>query len=276
VNKERQNLWLETCEAAAIAGGRELLEWRGRFQSREKGAADLVTDADLASQAAIQRVVASKFPEHAFLGEESTGEALSRYADQLTWIVDPLDGTTNYVHGYPCYAVSVALVRGRDLLVGAVFDPLADRCFSAASGQGARLNGSPIRVSGATRVEKSLVAISLPPRSRRDSPDLLDFMEAVHACRAVRRSGSAALNLAYVAAGWLDAFWAYQIQPWDVAAGVLLVREAGGLVTGRNGRDFELWSPHFLAAASRDLQSSLLRTLTPFPSEPGSSTDVLA
>jgi myo-inositol-1(or 4)-monophosphatase len=266
-----ENTWLDTCEAAARAGGSELLKWRGRFQAREKGAADLVTDADFASQAAIQSVIASKFPEHAFLGEETSGDAFSRSEDQFAWIVDPLDGTVNYVHDYPYYAVSVALARGSELLAGVIYDPLADQCFSAAAGQGANLNGSPICVSRVTQADQSLVAVSLPPQTRRESPDLLDFIEAARACRAVRRSGSAALNLAYVAAGWLDAFWAYQIHPWDVAAGVLLVREAGGVVTGRNGSNFELWAPHFLAAASRQLKDSLLRVLTPFPGESGSS-----
>jgi myo-inositol-1(or 4)-monophosphatase len=256
--------WLETCEAAARAGGRELLAWRGRFQTREKGVADLVTDADLASQAAVQKVIAARFPQHAFVGEESTSEVFSASAGRLAWIVDPLDGTTNYVHGYPHYAVSVGLARGNELLVGVIFDPIRDQCFSASAGQGAWLNGQRLRVSGETKVSESLVAVSLPARVRHDSPDLLDFNQAVQVCQAVRRSGSAALNLAYVAAGSLDAFWANQIQPWDVAAGVLLVREAGGVVIGRNGGEFELWNPHFVSAASRDLSQGLLAVLTPF------------
>lgn len=240
------------------------MAWRGRFQTRAKGIADLVTDADLASQSAIQRTIVERFPDHGFLGEESTGIAFSEKLNDLAWIVDPLDGTTNYVHGYPHYAVSVALARGSDLLVGVVFDPLADICFSASAGRGAWLNGQPIQVSGTTQVSDALVAVSLPAHVRPNSPDLLDFVEAVQVCQAVRRSGSAALNLAYVAAGSLDGFWANQINPWDVAAGVLLVREAGGVVVGRDGSEFDLWNPHFLSAASAALRDSLLAVLTPF------------
>jgi myo-inositol-1(or 4)-monophosphatase len=266
VSDESPDALLKTCEAAARAGGRELVEWRGRFQARSKGAADLVTDADLASQAAIQRVVEAQFPEHAFLGEELRSETGFANDDRLTWVVDPLDGTTNYVHGYPQYAVSVALARGRELLVGVIFDPLAEQCFSAVASQGAWLNGARLHVSQVTQIAESLAAVSLPAQVRPDAPDLLDFVAAVQVCQAVRRSGSAALNLAYVAAGWLDAFWATHIHPWDVAAGVLLVREAGGVVSGRDGGEFDLWKPHFLSAATSELQSTLLSTLRPFRS----------
>jgi myo-inositol-1(or 4)-monophosphatase len=262
--EDAQVTWLETCKAAARAGGEELLSWRGRFQTREKAAADLVTDADLASQAAIQRIIARHFPEHGFVGEESVRSSQAGSADDLAWIVDPLDGTTNYVHGYPHYAVSVALARGRSLQVGVVLDPVADLCFSAAAGKGAWLNGKRIHVSQVTAVADTLAAVSLPARVHRNSLDLQDFVVAAQACQAVRRSGSAALNLAYVAAGSLDAFWASQIQPWDVAAGVLLVQEAGGVVSGRNGDEFDLWKPHFIAAANRHLRDSIQALLTPF------------
>jgi myo-inositol-1(or 4)-monophosphatase len=172
-----------------------------------------------------------------------------------------LDGTTNYIHGYPHYAVSVAVARGRELLAGVVYDPTLEQCFSAASGGGAWCNGKRLKVSDVARVGAALVAVSLPARVRRDAPDLLDFVEAVQVCQAVRRSGSAALNLAYVAGGALDAFWANQIYPWDVAAGVLLVREAGGIVTARDGSEFDLWRPNFLAAAGAELQRDLLRAV---------------
>lgn len=258
--------WLETCEAAARAGGRELVSWQGRFAAREKAPADLVTDADLASQEAVRRAIADRFPDHAFLGEE-TARSFQPAPHELTWIVDPLDGTTNYVHGYSQYAVSIALARGSELLVGVVYDPIADRCFSAARGRGAWCNGRPMRSSRVELVSEALVAVSLPARVDRDSPDLLNFVEAAQVCQAVRRTGSAALNLAYVACGSFDAFWAIQIHPWDVAAGVLLVREAGGIVTGRAGGVFELWRPKFLATATPSLHSALLAALTS-PPEP--------
>jgi myo-inositol-1(or 4)-monophosphatase len=254
---------LETCEAAARAGGRELLSWRGRFQAREKGATDFVTDADLASEAAIRRIVGERFPDHAILGEEQPPDEYPTDPRQMTWIVDPLDGTTNYLHDYPHYAVSVAVARGGELLAGVIYDPVREECFSAANGGGAWCNGETLRTSGVTAAVAALVAVSLPARVRRDSRDLADFVAAAQSCQGVRRSGSAALNLAYVANGTFDAFWASQIQPWDVAAGVLLVREAGGIVTSRDGGAFDLWHPNFLAASGLALQTDLLGVLTP-------------
>ncbi len=256
--------WLETCEAAARAGGEQLMAWRGRFQTREKGACDLVTDADLASQTAIQAVIAARYPDHAFIGEEQASGSYPTRSNQLAWVVDPLDGTTNYVHGYPNYAVSVAIARGLRVLAGVVYDPLRDECFAAAAGQGAWCNAARLKTSAANKLADSLVAVSLPARVQRDSPDLLDFVEVVQVCQAVRRSGSAALNLAQVACGALDAFWATHIHPWDVAAGVLLIREAGGVVTARDGGEFDLWNPHFVAAAGPQLHAELLSALRPF------------
>lgn len=248
---------------AARAGGRELLAWRGRFESREKAATDFVTDADLASEAAIRGVVAERFPEHAFLGEEQPPDEYPTDPDQMTWIVDPLDGTLNYLHAYPHYAVSVALARGGEPLVGVIYDPVRDECFSAVAGGGAWCNSVRLRASNVRHASEALVAVSLPARVHRDAPDLADFIEAVQVCQGVRRSGSAALNLAHVASGTLDAFWAAHIQPWDVAAGILLVREAGGIVTGRNGKAFDLWNPHFVAAACPNLHTEMLRILRP-------------
>lgn len=253
---------VETCESAARAGANELLAWRGKFQAREKGPADLVTDADLASQAAVRAEIAVRFPHHLFLGEEKPSQ-LDVRGDEFVWLVDPLDGTTNYIHGYPCYAVSVAVARGNQLLAGVIFDPLANEMYVAEEGQGAFCNGVRLATSNVQAVSDALVAVSLPPRIGPESPDLLDLIRVIQVSQAVRRSGSAALNLAYVAHGWLDAFWATKIQPWDVAAGVLLVREAGGIVTGRDGGTFNIWQPHFAAAAGTELHADLLRTLGP-------------
>jgi myo-inositol-1(or 4)-monophosphatase len=261
---------LITCEAAARAGGQQLRAWQGRFQTRTKGVRDLVTDADLASQAAIRRIVSARFPEHAFVGEELATESIVPSIDQLTWIVDPLDGTTNYVHGYPNFAVSVAVTRGNDVLAGVIYDPLRDLCFAAAAGKGAWCNEAQLKTSDVSEMAEALVAVSLPAHVRRDSADLLDFIEAAQVAQAVRRSGSAALNLAYVASGAFDAFWATQIHPWDVAAGVLLIREAGGIITGRNGQPFDLWHPHFLAAAGPELHREMLDVLTEFSPESAS------
>jgi myo-inositol-1(or 4)-monophosphatase len=256
--------WMDAAAAAARAGGRALLDWRGRFTAHEKAPSDLVTDADLASQDAVRRVLADRFPDYGFIGEERSPDARSTGEDGLVWVVDPLDGTTNYVHGFPCYAVSVALVRGSELVVGVIYDPVTDECFTAASGRGAWCNGVPIHTSEVTSVEESLVAVSLPPHVARDATDMVDMIEVAQVTQGIRRTGSAALNLAYVARGKLDAVWAAQINPWDVAAGVLLVREAGGVVTGRDGGTFDVWHPHYLAAAGPPLHDALLCLLSPF------------
>jgi myo-inositol-1(or 4)-monophosphatase len=250
-----------SCELAARAGGAALLAWRGRFVASEKKARDLVTDADLASQAAVARVLAERHPDHALLGEESPDAVPPDRG--YCWIVDPLDGTTNYVHGFPCYAVSVAVACDGRLLAGVVFDPLAEECFSAAVGCGATLNGQRLRVSDVQRIDHALVAVSLPPQLRRDSPDLLSFLQTAPLCQAIRRTGSAALNLAYVASGRLDAHWAHEIHAWDAAAGVLLVQESGGVCTNVAGAPFQLAAPHYLAAANRHLHAQLLPLITP-------------
>jgi myo-inositol-1(or 4)-monophosphatase len=258
------DIWLETCKEAARAGGEELRAWRGRFQTRKKGIRDLVTDADLASQKAVQAIISSRFPDHGFLGEEQGIASISPNHDQMTWIVDPLDGTTNYVHGYPNFAVSVAVARGDEVQAGVIYDPTRDQYFAAAEGRGAWCDNVRLQVSDVTEVSEALVAVSLPAHVTRDSADLLDFVVAAQVSQAVRRSGSAALNLAHVASGAFDAFWATQIHPWDVAAGILLIREAGGIVTGRDGRPFDLWNPHFVAANGPKLHSEMLKVLTKF------------
>jgi myo-inositol-1(or 4)-monophosphatase len=264
MREESLDVLLETCETAARAGALELLSWRGRFQSREKGLTDFVTDADIASEAAIRHIVAERFPNHVFLGEEQPPEEFPSDPHQMTWVVDPLDGTTNYLHAYPHYAVSVAVARGCEPLAGVIYDPLADQCFTASVGGGARCNGVSLTTSATRQASAALVAVSLPAHVQRESRDLEDFIAAAQVCRGVRRSGSAALNLAYVAKGALDAFWATHIRPWDVAAGVLLVREAGGVVYGRHGGEFDLWRPHFIAAAGKELSDDLMAVLTPY------------
>lgn len=247
---------LKVAEEAALAGARELNAWRGRFTARQKGRHDLVTDADLASERAIRAVISRHFPEHGVLGEEApVREQLER---EYCWVVDPLDGTTNYVHGFPCYGVSVAVARGAQLMAGVFYDPTREECFSAAAGNGATLNGASIATSDATKLGEALLAVSFPANLTRESPDLESFLQVAPKCQAVRRSGSAALNLAYVACGRLDGHWAHVIYPWDAAAGVLLVQEAGGVATGSDGRPFELAAGDYLTAATRELHTALV------------------
>jgi myo-inositol-1(or 4)-monophosphatase len=254
--------YARVCEAAARAGAEVLRRMAPRFSVREKGPSDLVTEADLASQEAIRQVLLTAYPDHGFLGEEG-GETSGR--DAARWIVDPLDGTTNYVHRAPHYAVSVALERGGAMLVGAVYDPNFDECFTAEAGRGAFLNGRPLRTSGVADPRLALVAISLPARLTRGSVELAAMTELLLASQSLRRTGSAALNLAYLAAGRYDACWATDTKPWDVAAGFLLVREAGGMVTGTDGMAVRLERPRFLAAATGTLHAKLLTVLEGAP-----------
>ena len=243
------------CEEAARAAGATLLDWRGRFKAREKGRADLVTEADLAAQKAIEKVVLGAFPEHGFVGEEE-GEPINPDS-QFQWIVDPLDGTTNYVHDVPHYATSIALTERGKLLAGVVFDPVADECYSATAGEGTKLNGTPVRTSGIENLADALVAASFPPQVTKNLQALSEMIDIMPHCQAIRRGGSAALNLAYIAAGRFDAYWARDLYPWDAAAGVLLIQEAGGVVTDPQGKQFDPWKPLLLAGASQELHRQL-------------------
>lgn len=251
----------EVAEAAARAGAAELLRWQDTFTSREKSARDLVTDADLASQQAVAAAIRQQFPDHGFLGEENPDrqQLLLPYC----WIVDPLDGTTNYVHGFPFYAVSVAVAHEGQLAAGAIFDPTANECFTAARGFGSRLNGQVISVSRVTSLDQALVAVSFPPHPHLDDPDIQAFMRVSPECQAVRRTGSAAINLAYVACGRLDAHWAHAIHSWDSAAGVLLVQEAGGLVSSFAGEHYDVSKGDYFVAATRELFDQTLPLLRP-------------
>jgi len=257
---------LRICEEAARAGAEVLQSWRGRFAVSSKGPRDLVTEADLASQTEIRRLVSAAFPDYGFEGEESEPDASPRTFNAIRWVVDPLDGTTNYVHGYPAYCVSVALAEADRLLVGAIYDPLSDECFTARAGHGAWLNGTPLHTTTTCTLTESLVAVSFPANSARESLAVRDFLAVLPAVRAIRRSGSSALNLAYVAAGRLDAFWARRIASWDVAAGLLLVQEAGGVTAplippgspqGNPGDTIPLASPAFIAASTPELLTML-------------------
>ncbi len=246
----------KTCEDAVHAAAAELRKWFGRVDAEEKSKANLVTQADYAAQAAIRQVVLAAFPDHRFLAEERAGEqdsvspgGQSAGHSRFRWIVDPLDGTTNYVHRVPHFAVSVALEEDGRLLVAAVYDPNRDECFTAAAGRGARLNGAEILVSEVADLGEALAAVGFPPGLQRESLDLRVFIEAVLHCQSIRRTGSAALNLCYVAAGRFDLAWSFSTSAWDSAAGALIVREAGGVVQSPYGGEFDLQSGHFLAAA---------------------------
>ncbi len=251
------------CEQAARAGGEVLLSWVGRFDVREKGPFDLVTQADLASQEAIRGVLMVEFPKYAFVSEEGDGEAIPDV--EYCWVVDPLDGTTNYVHQMPHYAVSVALLHRGSPVVGAVFDPVHGECFTCERGKGAYLNGDRLRTSDVQQLSGALAAASFAANVQRGSREIDQFVAALLACQAVRRTGSAALNLCYLAAGRIDVCWALSTHIWDVAAGVLMIEEAGGVVTAPDGGAFDLRVPHPAASASRALHAPFCELLKDAP-----------
>ncbi len=252
---------LNVCNEAAQAGAKELRHWEGRFHARHKGPRDLVTEADLASEQAIRRVISQQFPEHGILGEEAPApEQLQR---SYCWIVDPLDGTTNYAHGLPFYCVSIAVVREGRLLAGMILDPVRDECFAAAAGEPARLNGKTIVTSNAKILENALLAVSFPALVKEESVDLQAFLNVTPRCQAVRRTGSSALNLAYVASGRLDGHWAHEIHPWDAAAGILLVQQAGGKATAVRGGPYDVAAGPYLVAATPELHAALLPLVSP-------------
>jgi myo-inositol-1(or 4)-monophosphatase len=259
---------LEVCLEAAKAGGQVLLDWQHRFQAREKASRDLVTEADVAAQETIRRIIHKAFPDHDFLSEEEAYdrvnkglEAIQERRSDFRWIVDPLDGTTNYVHHLPGYAVSIALQQGSDLVLGAVYDPIADELFLAQRSHRATLNGQPITTSGCERLGEALMAVSFSPHVTRDSLEIRRFVEILLASQSVRRMGSAALNLSYVAAGRLDGYVATSVNIWDVAAGLLLVREAGGAESGIDGDALCLERPELIVAASQPLLGHLVQVL---------------
>jgi myo-inositol-1(or 4)-monophosphatase len=257
--------FLEVALNAAARAGQVLLDWRTRFRSREKGPRDLVTEADLAAQEVIRETIRKSFPDHDFLGEEDAAERkrqglapIAERRSDFRWIVDPLDGTTNYVHRLPGYAVSIALQIGKDIELGVVFDPLSGDRFVAERGKGATLNGERLTTSGCVKLAQALVAVSFSPHVTRDSPEIRRFVELLLASQSVRRMGSAALNLCYVAAGRLDAYVATSVSAWDVAAGLLMVDEAGGAAAGLDGQQLCLERPELIAAASAPLLQEIV------------------
>ena len=236
------------CEAAR-RGAAVLEQWRDRFAVHEKARFDLVTDADLGSQRAIQSYLKERFPGHAFLGEEGPAAKNRPGPDAPpTWIVDPLDGTTNYVHDCPVYCVSVGLQVAGEMVIGVVLDPSRDELFVAAKGRGAWLGPRRLRTSRATRLEEALLATGFPPDLRGQERTLEWWRYFSLRTRALRRTGSTALNLAYVAAGRFDGYWAFDNHPWDVAGGLVLVREAGGEFTNVDGSPFDPYTPDGLAS----------------------------
>ena len=252
--------YIVAAEEAARVGGAILQEWAEKFTAREKSPANLVTEADLASEAAIGEYLLSRFPDHGMLGEESL--CREGNGSDFRWIIDPLDGTGNYVHRFPYYAVSIGLEKAGQLVAGAIYDPNRDEMFAAALGEGATLNGERIAVSEATLVGESMCMASLPIKADRNHHAVRKFLNALEAVQSVQRSGSAALNLCAVACGRIDAFWSNSLMPWDMAAGVLIVTEAGGTVSRTGGEAFSVDVPDLLASNGTQLHQDLVKVLS--------------
>jgi myo-inositol-1(or 4)-monophosphatase len=234
-----ERVYLDVAVRAARAAGRIQRAAFGGVQKIEhKGAIDLVTATDRRSEKAILDIISGAFPGHGVLAEESG----SRNGDgEHLWVVDPLDGTTNFSRGFPYFCSSVALARSGEVIAAAVYQPLLDELFTARRGGGAFLNGAPLRVSSQAQLDQAFLATGFPYDIRRGRRTNIDhFTRFATRCLAIRRAGAAALDLAYVAAGRFDGFWELKLRPWDIAAASLLIEEAGGRVSGLAGRPWRL------------------------------------
>src|SRR5919112_3206358 len=246
----------------AREAGRVLADKFGRaIRVTNKGDIDLVTEADIAAERLIVERIRSHHPRHAILTEESgdvisLGDAGSEYK----WIIDPLDGTTNYAHGYPVFCVSVALEHRGRVVVGVVYDPARDELFAAERGGGATLNGRRVRASETAELNRALICTGFPYDVRERTDFARHFRDFIMKAQSVRRDGAAALDLAYVASGRFDGFYEEGLRPWDVAAGVLLVEEAGGSVTHYDGSPFRIYDPP-IAASNGLVHEAMLEVL---------------
>lgn len=239
------NFAMETARDA----GRVLMEKYGRITAvTKKGDINLVTEADLASEALIIERISSHFPRHSILAEESGVLANSNADLEYKWIIDPLDGTTNFAHGYPCFCVTIALERDGKIVLGVTYDPTRDEMFAAELGQGATLNGKPIRVSQTDELGNALIVTGFPYDIKHRENFARHLTEMLLGCRGVRRDGSAAIDMAYVACGRFDGFWEEGLNPWDIAAGSLLIAEAGGYVTYYDCTMHNIYTPPILAS----------------------------
>jgi len=213
-----------------------------------KGEIDIVTDVDLKSEETIFKCIKNNYPSHRFLSEETHRE---KQESEYLWIIDPLDGTTNYAHGYPCFCISVALEISGKVELGIVYDPLRDEMFHALRGKGAFLNNNPIKPSQISSLNNALIATGFPYDIREDPVNNIAIHDhVIMKAQAIRRDGAAALDLCYVAAGRLDGFWELKLSPWDIAAGGLIIEEAGGSITDFSGKFYSVYDKEVLATNS--------------------------
>lgn len=248
-------------EAAREAGQILVSEFSRPVSISYKGEVDLVTQADKRSEDAIVTRLHSRFPRHAIIAEEGGGQEND---SRWRWYVDPLDGTTNFAHGYPCFAVSIGLEEEGDLIAGVIYQPISGELFTAAKGQGAYLNNRRIAVSRVDRLQTGLLATGFPSKKRAHSQNINFYWEYTLRSHGVRRDGSAALDLAAVACGRFDGFWEFGLHSWDTAAGVLLVREAGGMVTTLSGEPYRV-DQHETVASNSLIHEEMLQVAAEVP-----------
>lgn len=240
---------LHSAQSIARRAGKHILRERDRhMEIHLKAPNDLVTNIDRSTEELIIDELRRAYPDDQILGEEFGESAPDAAQSKRQWIIDPIDGTVNFTKGIPLYCVSIGLQIDGHTVVAAIYDPLRDELFSAARGQGAHLNGRPISVSDCAEIATAVLVTGFPRlRSKEFESTARQFIELTRTCRGVRRLGSAALDLAYVASGRLDGFWEYGLKPWDTAAGCLLVTEAGGTITDLSGTSFTVLAPNVLA-----------------------------
>lgn len=246
--KSREGMeYVAAAQEAARKAGAMLKENMGK--AREivyKGAVNIVTNFDERSQEIIYQHLSSRFPDHDFLAEEDLHQ---KRGSDFCWIIDPIDGTTNYAHNFPVFCVSIALASREEIKAGVIYDPLREEMFSALQGGGAFLNGEKIAVSGVTELQKSLLATGFPYDVWESQENNLNhFANFITRAQAVRRCGSAAIDLCYIACGRFDGFWELKLNPWDIAAGALMVTEAGGIMSDFRGDPFSIYGDESLAS----------------------------
>jgi myo-inositol-1(or 4)-monophosphatase len=261
MNDDLLNSFLRTAVTAARLAGDIILKNLGRLSPGDiqtKQAFDFVTRVDRWSESVIMQTIREKFPHHRFLMEEGLKQ---EETDDYRWIIDPLDGTTNYIHGYPIFSVSIALEYKKEAIVGVVFDPIKDELFHCVKGRGAFLNNRPIHVSDIDKLENSLVATGFPFRKKEMIDHYLDAFKGIFfVVGDLRRAGSAAIDLAYVASGRIEGFFELNLSPWDIAAGSLLITEAGGIITDFGGGNKYL-STGNIAAGNEFIHSEILKVI---------------
>lgn len=252
---------IDIAKQAATEAGAFLMKNYGKVSEldiRQKSQNDFLSYVDEQSEQIILEIISSRYPEHSFLAEEG---GQSEQSNSYRWIIDPLDGTTNYLSGIPAFAVSIALEYENELVLGVVYDPLRGELFEAEQGGGARLNGNTIRVSNKKRLNQSLIATGFPFKTKQFLSSYLKAFEAIfNQCIGMRRLGSAAIDLAYVAVGRFDGFWEIGLQPWDIAAGTVIVREAGGSVQDFWGSQDFLFN-HYLISGNGQIEPELQQAI---------------